>query len=92
MSATGNAATRRRSRVQTLVAETGYHLRDADLLVLEGRLLGKLGHPDAARAKLHEAITVARREEADGCIYQVAVDQAERYLRELDGQTVVPLF
>jgi hypothetical protein len=27
--------------------------------------------------------TVARREEKDGCVYEVAVEQAERYLREM---------
>ena len=80
------------TRAQTLVADTGYHLRDADLLILEGRLLGKQGDHAAARAKLEEAIGVARREEAEGCVYQVAVDQAERYLRELEGERVVPVW
>jgi len=49
-------------------------------------LLGKRGESDAARGKLGKAIKVARREEAEGCVYQVAVDQAERYLRELEGE------
>jgi hypothetical protein len=44
------------------------------------------GDTEAARAKLDEAVAVARREEKDGCVYQVAVEQAERYLREMqDG-------
>jgi tetratricopeptide (TPR) repeat protein len=70
-------------RADTLVQETGYHLRDADLLILEGRLLAKQGDKEAGQAKLEEAIHVAKREEKDGCVYQVAVDQAERYLREM---------
>jgi len=70
-------------RADTLVQETGYHLRDADLLILEGRLLAKQGDKEAGRARLEEAIHVAKREEKDGCVYQVAVDQAERYLREM---------
>jgi len=74
------------SHAEELVEQTGYHLRDADLLILEGRLLGKRGEKSAARGKLEEAIKVARREEAEGCVYQVAVDQAERYLRELEGE------
>ncbi len=53
-------------------------------------LLSKQGDLTTARAKLGEAIQVARREEADGCIYQVAADQAHRYLRELAGEKVVP--
>jgi len=73
------------SRADELVQETGYHLRDADLLILEGRLLAKQGDKDAGRAKLQQAITTARREEPDGCVYQLAVDQAERYLTELDA-------
>jgi len=71
------------ARATELVTETGYHLLDADLLILEGRLLGKKGDNATGRAKLNEAITVARREEKDGCVYQVAVDQASRYLAEL---------
>ena len=71
------------ARAHHLVEETGYHLRDADSLILQGRLLAKQGDKEAGRAKLEEAITVARREEADGCVYQLAVDQAERYLEAL---------
>ncbi len=73
-------------RAAELVTETGYHLRDADLLILEGRLLAKQGDKDAGRAKLEEAVRVARREEAEGCVYQLAVDQAERYLQETEEQ------
>jgi len=58
-------------------------LTDADLLILEGRLLSKQGGKDAGRAKLQEAIRVARREPK--AVYQLAIDQAERYLRELDA-------
>jgi len=71
------------ARAQELVRETGYHLRDADLLILEGRLLAKRGDKAGGEAKLYEAIKVAKREEADGAVYQVAVDQAERYLKDL---------
>ena len=71
------------ARAEELVTETGYHLRDADILILEGRLLSKKGDNATGRAKLNEAITVARREEKDGCVYQVAVDQATRYLNDL---------
>jgi len=78
------------SRAQELVKETGYHLRDADLLILEGRLLARGQEASSCptdkaggEAKLHEAITVAKREEADGAVYQVAVDQAERYLKQI---------
>jgi len=35
-------------------------------------------------------MAVTKRDEADGCIYQAAAHQARRYLRELDGQEVVP--
>ena len=70
-------------RARTLVEEEGYHLRDADLLILEGRLVGKRGDKDEGRAKLEEAIRVARREEEQGAVYQLAIDQAERHLREL---------
>lgn len=70
-------------RVAELVNETGYHLRDADLLSLEGRLLGKKGDRELGCVKLNEAIRVARREEADGCVYQLAVDQAARYLKDV---------
>jgi tetratricopeptide (TPR) repeat protein len=78
-----NTTVEAHKRADTLVQETGYHLRDADLLILEGRLLAKQGDKEAGRAKLEEAIRVAKREEKDGCVYQVAVDQAERYLREM---------
>jgi len=71
------------ARATQLVTETGYHLRDADILILEGRLLSKKGDKQAGCAKLNDAIAVARREEKDGCVYQVAVDQAPRYLTEL---------
>ncbi len=71
------------TRAQELVPETGYHVRDADLLILEGRLLAKQRNNEAGRAKLEEAITVARREEADGYVYRLALDQANRYLKEL---------
>ncbi|UCC67611.1 MAG: hypothetical protein JSV79_10890, partial [Armatimonadota bacterium] len=78
------AAQQSLGRAQQLVEETGYHLRDADLLILEGRLLAKQGDTIPGRTKLHDAITVARREEKDGCVYQLAVDQAERCLKELE--------
>ncbi len=70
------------ARADELVNETGYHLRDADLLILEGRLLAKRGYKDTGRTKLHEAIKVAKREEAEGCVYQLAIDQANRCLKE----------
>jgi len=73
------------ARAQQLVAATGYHLRDADLLILEGRLLAERQSKDAGRAKLEEAIHVARREEKDGCVYRLAVDQANRYLGDLSA-------
>jgi len=72
------------ARAQELVKQTGYQLRDADLLILEGRLLSKKGEKEPGRAKLEEAIAVARREEKHGCVYQLAVDQADRYLAELN--------
>ncbi len=71
------------TRAQELVKETGYHLRDADLLILEGRFLAKEGDKAGGEAKLREAIEVAKREEADGAVYQVAADQAERYLKQI---------
>jgi len=70
-------------RAAELVTETGYHLRDADLLILKGRLLAKQGDKNAGSAKLQEAVRVARRE--PDAVYQLAIDQAERYLRELDA-------
>ncbi len=70
-------------RAKELVAETAYHRRDADTLILEGRLAGRRGDRAAGRAKLAEAIRAARREEEQGAVYQLAVDQAERYLKEL---------
>ena len=72
-------------RAQELVEKTGYHLRDADLLILEGRVLAKRGDTEAGRTKLEEAIKVARREEDKGCVYQLAVDEANRYLKELEA-------
>jgi len=71
------------ARATQLVTETGYHLRDADLLILEGRLLSKKDDKKAARTKLNDAIAVARREEKDGCVYQPALDQATRLLQSL---------
>ena len=74
------AAAEALGKARKLVEETGYHRRDADVLILEGRLLGKKGDVEAGRAKLEEAVRVARREE--GHVYQRAVDEAERYLKE----------
>ncbi len=71
------------ARAAELVTEAGYHLRDADILILEGRMLSKKGDKQTGRAKLNEAITVARREDNDSCVYQLAIDQATRYLKEL---------
>ena len=65
------------------MGETDYRLRDADLLILECRLLSKKGDKGTGSSKLNEAITVARREEKDGCICQPSIDQANRYLNEL---------
>ena len=71
------------SRARVLVEEIGYHLRDADLLILEGRLVALRDDREVARKLLEQAITVARREEAQDAVYQAAVDEANRYLREL---------
>jgi tetratricopeptide (TPR) repeat protein len=79
------AAQQSLSSAEQLVSQTGYHLRDADLLILRGRLLAKGGDRATGRSKLEEAIQVARREEDEGCIYQLAVGQATRYLREIGG-------
>ena len=72
-------------RATQLVTGTGHHLRDADILILEGRLLSKKGDKETGRSKLEAAIKEARREDKAGCVYQLAVGQATRCLKELDS-------
>jgi len=70
------------ARAKHLIIETGYHLRDPDILILEGRLLGKQGHTHRGRALLTQAIDLATRGKEEGVLYLLAAQQAERCLKE----------
>jgi len=73
-----------------VVSQTGYRLRAADLLILEGRLALKGGDTARAAQLIHEACTAAGLGRP-GCRYRPAALAATRDLRSLDEKAAAEI-